>query len=1229
MKTKKPLGNALRLEIESDPAAGQLVNLVRNPSGELGGFGWVTPVSGSTLVRSGVGTSAISLRYDGVPGASWFTTENMPVVAGHYVAATLTAVSATGTWKLRFEWVSLAGAVISSSTQSGFDATALAPVQAPASTAYVRLRVDLYNVGGANPTVAHNFVFREVTVAAATTVAALATTRINLVTNPSFETDTTGWSPERSVYMPRDTTEHVDGVASVKLTGSSYARRVNQVVNPSFETGITGWVEDGIYAGSVSQGAAGVVGTKSLQLNGPAYVGASNSVHIPVTAGQSYTLSAWARVSSMYQDRSDMVSLDVCFNGGDEGRQGITWRRTELTPMTWLRRSRTFTVPAGMSYVTLFAYTGDQMAAGDYAQIDGILLESGSTLGSYFDGSFTDTPTTDYFWTGTAHASTSTFDTLLPSTGAGLKFTTPIDVTALLDYTVSFSTRHATGAADQPVDLALTWINASGAVVLTTHTAVGTATSAWQRFAHTTAAPGGATKLRVTITFASMAPNDAYYIDAVMVEQASTLGTFIVGTVVTPNLSYIQPIPYINVLGPSHEVSIVRETLNVGTLSATIVDAALDPSQSTAIRPGRAVRLMAFSDTTKTWRHVFSGTATHATVSYDLKEPQASRRARIEMTAVDNAQVLANQNRRDGVATIAELPAVLEGAGVPWNVNGSGNQVPTPPVVASNDNASALDQVAVTRDSVLGYSWIDRMGTLQAWDRDLMPTKTVIGPELLSSDQRTQDNATPVWAWNGVFGTFDVGGAVVRSTTHPASGTYCVQATTTVTTKGHALTTFFSGMTIGKTYVATGKVWIPSGSPDVALDALFMFRGTPTKVRNQWAQISVTFVANATDVFLAYISSPSTTSGSFYLDDVSLKEATATPVLDENSYNDVVVGYDSESLINEVNLKFLRINPGTGETEEVAYPNTDHPLNNRNEDSIREWGPRSAEFTIQGIAEETADLQEYIDAVLAVNSTPKVQLTSMELTVDLTDDWSAVTSWYAFVDLYDFARVNCARASISNHGVRVTGIKHVLSGPSSTWTTELNFTTPQVVASPSFVPSPLTGEGGQTIGELLRPIGEVTMFFGAKTAIPAGWLAMDGTTFSAATYPKLAAHLGSTTLPNMTDRAAVGAGNKALGTVGGSPTATLATTNLPSHNHGGVTGVDSPDHVHAESFAMRYVSPSGNAGYTAGTQMIGNQAASTGGASARHTHTITAEGSGTPFATQSPWLALWHIIRAA
>ena len=89
---------------------------------------------------------------------------------------------------------------------------------------------------------------------------------------------------------------------------------------------------------------------------------------------------------------------------------------------------------------------------------------------------------------------------------------------------------------------------------------------------------------------------------------------------------------------------------------------------------------------------------------------------------------------------------------------------------------------------------------------------------------------------------------------------------------------------------------------------------------------------------------------------------------------------------------------------------------------------------------------------------------------------------------------------------------------------------------PSSIPVPAVGavvkvrvEGNiRTVQEIYGPaaapavpVGTIVDFIGATP--PTGWLACNGATFSAATYPELAAVLGGTTLPDARGRFRVGA----------------------------------------------------------------------------------------------------------
>lgn len=79
------------------------------------------------------------------------------------------------------------------------------------------------------------------------------------------------------------------------------------------------------------------------------------------------------------------------------------------------------------------------------------------------------------------------------------------------------------------------------------------------------------------------------------------------------------------------------------------------------------------------------------------------------------------------------------------------------------------------------------------------------------------------------------------------------------------------------------------------------------------------------------------------------------------------------------------------------------------------------------------------------------------------------------------------------------------------------------------------------------PICSTVDYFG--TSLPAGYLWADGSTFAAATYPVLAAVLGSTTLPDCREKVGVGykAGSSFAGTLGG--VGGSANAVVVSHNH--------------------------------------------------------------------------------
>lgn len=202
-----------------------------------------------------------------------------------------------------------------------------------------------------------------------------------------------------------------------------------------------------------------------------------------------------------------------------------------------------------------------------------------------------------------------------------------------------------------------------------------------------------------------------------MLAQASTSAAL-------TSYTYVEPIIWSNILGPTHEIQINRSELNVGVLNATVLDATLDPSTATTLRPGRAVRVTVLDPTTSTWKPLFTGTTTKARTTYDFSR-KATQRVRVMLEAADNVKTLANVPRPLGVAGVPDLRAVLEGAGVPWRVNGQTGHMANAVYFTRNESASALDQVAITRDSQLGYAFVDRSGVLVAWSEGTISSDVI------------------------------------------------------------------------------------------------------------------------------------------------------------------------------------------------------------------------------------------------------------------------------------------------------------------------------------------------------------------------------------------------------------------------------------------------------------------------------------------------------------------------
>lgn len=293
---------------------------------------------------------------------------------------------------------------------------------------------------------------------------------------------------------------------------------------------------------------------------------------------------------------------------------------------------------------------------------------------------------------------------------------TEVAVTAGNYYT--FSGHGRVTLSGESLSAKIEWRNASGTVISSvTGAPVPLTANAWGRASVTGSAPSGATVARL-IFIGPAGFNAKLDLDGIQGDPGPDLLAYYGAAYSTAGFDFNANRAWRDILGPTHEIALDSAGLETGLLSATVLDADLDPAAASVVTPGKAVRLTTFGTSGK-WEVVYEGTITAASTTY-------APRVRVTLEASDNIAALAQQPERRGVGTVAALPFILEGKGVPWSCNGSGNQVAAATIVSTNENASTLDQVTLTRDSDKAYAWVDRFNVLNVRTRATMPTSPVV-----------------------------------------------------------------------------------------------------------------------------------------------------------------------------------------------------------------------------------------------------------------------------------------------------------------------------------------------------------------------------------------------------------------------------------------------------------------------------------------------------------------------
>jgi hypothetical protein len=184
--------------------------------------------------------------------------------------------------------------------------------------------------------------------------------------------------------------------------------RTNLIPNPNFETNTTGWSSFGGFGVAPERVSSPTAQSGSWSLKAGWYedgetgdIAAEARITVPVVIGNQYRAGVYVRLAN--GNSPAPVNLVVQNTGG--GFSAATGIVTATT--SWQLIETTLT--ATSSNFNLIVGTASGQPSGFLLYVDSVILELASTYdGTYFDGNTADAGGVDYAWTGTANASTST-----------------------------------------------------------------------------------------------------------------------------------------------------------------------------------------------------------------------------------------------------------------------------------------------------------------------------------------------------------------------------------------------------------------------------------------------------------------------------------------------------------------------------------------------------------------------------------------------------------------------------------------------------------------------------------------------------------------------------------------------------------------------------------------------------------------------------------------------------
>lgn len=308
--------------------------------------------------------------------------------------------------------------------------------------------------------------------------------------------------------------------------------------------------------------------------------------------------------------------------------------------------------------------------------------------------------------------------------------TTPFAVTAGLAYQTTVDLngtiriRTGTGArstAAHTVALEMHWFDISGAAIAPTTSVSPSGTDTTYRGVRSISGtvPAGAVTAQLVIrinvpTMTNVAnPNMSVHwmMSDVSYFEAATAGGIDVNA---------QPAPRSDVFGDATNVSIGRETLNVGTLTFRMVGDAYDPLQSDRFAKGRKVQMRIVEPAHR--NYLFTGKISNVSAEYPLRNGIVT--PIVTVTCTDPGPTWANvqapnvaHSRRFLEELAHQVPAPFEMSLVVGDGTGGGNAGDLDFFGMTVDSMTMMDQVVLTRDTWQDYAWIDRVGWLRYFGR--------------------------------------------------------------------------------------------------------------------------------------------------------------------------------------------------------------------------------------------------------------------------------------------------------------------------------------------------------------------------------------------------------------------------------------------------------------------------------------------------------------------------------